>query len=1376
MAVAKVVSTPPRWLKVAAFTARASLSLLATAWIVLLTVWGALHFVIVPRIAEFRPLLQEQASRMLGVSVQIGDIVATSNGVIPSFELSQVRLFDAQGREVLKLPRILVALSARSLLVLGLEQLTIDGPVLNVRRAPDGQIWVAGVALPKDEKGSSAGADWIFSQPELAIRNGTVTWIDELRAAPALTLTGVDGVLRNQQRGHAMRLQANPPPDWGERLSVSGLFKQRLLTLHAGAWREWEGVLFADLPQTDLSHVRHYADLGVNVVQGVGALRVWADVRQGAFTGATADVALHRVQVMVKPELEALGLLQVSGRLGVKVLADGLEFSTQALQFDTEDGLRWPGGNMRVSLFTGDARRSASGELVADRLDLAALARIASRLPLDEAVQVQLQQLAPKGLIERFQGSWQGSKGELSSFAVKGRAVGLALAPQAEGQGIRPGFAGADIDFDFTQQGGRARIAVRQGRIDAPGLFEEPVMELEQLNGDVQWKIDGQHISLSISDMHFGNADLQGVAQLKWQTDATTPSPGLLDLQGNLSRAEARRIFRYLPLPISKDVRDYVRDAISAGTATQVRFKVKGALEDFPYTVPKSGEFRVTANLQDVDYAYVPYVPPGPTSNKTNNDLPWPALSGLDAELVIDHTSLQVRAARSKVAGFAGLQLNKIDSVIHDLYGNASVTVNASAQGPLAEMLGLVNRSPLATLTGQALANATATGQADYRFKLGIPLDAVDRTSVQGSVVLAGNDLQLSSTIPRLARARGTVSFSENGFSVANGQARVLGGDMRIDGGWSNSGASKPLAGALRLQGIATVEGIRQARELGFVSRLAQYASGSASYSAVLGSRAGTPELLVTSNLTGVALNLPAPFAKTAEAVMPLRLETTVVRSAPLQEQIQLELGQPSGQSGQSGQSGRLGSVVYVRDLSGTEPRVVRGAIALGLAADEAVSMPTEGVTANVNVAGLDLDAWSDVASRLAASESPAAPAAPVSSPASPASSAVGMGYLPNRLALRVGELTLGGRKLNRVLIGSGREGLLWRANLDASELNGYVEYRQPTGPAPGRLYARLARLAIAQGTAQDVENLLDEQPASIPALDVVVEDFELRGKKLGRMEVDAINLSAAPGAVGGGAREWRLNRFNITTPEAVLAASGNWANVSASTVPAIGRSIRERRRTLLNFKLEINEAGELLNRFGMRDVLRKGRGKIEGQVAWMGSPITLDYASMSGNFNVLVENGQFLKAEPGIAKLLGVLSLQALPRRLTLDFRDVFSQGFSFDFIRGDVAIEQGIAKTNNLQMKGVNAAVLMEGQADIARETQNIKVVVVPEINAGSASLVASAINPMVGLSTFLAQLILRKPLIEAATQEFVVDGSWVDPRVTKVKRNFAKPEGIQ
>jgi uncharacterized protein YhdP len=171
---------------------------------------------------------------------------------------------------------------------------------------------------------------------------------------------------------------------------------------------------------------------------------------------------------------------------------------------------------------------------------------------------------------------------------------------------------------------------------------------------------------------------------------------------------------------------------------------------------------------------------------------------------------------------------------------------------------------------------------------------------------------------------------------------------------------------------------------------------------------------------------------------------------------------------------------------------------------------------------------------------------------------------------------------------------------------------------------------------------------------------------------------------------------------------------------------------------------------------------------------MALDYPSLTGNFHVNVENGQFLKAEPGLGKLLSVLSLQSLPRRLTLDFRDVFSQGFAFDFVRGDISIDQGIAATNNLQMKGVNAAVLMEGKADLARETQDLKVVVVPEINAGTASLVATAINPAIGLGTFLAQMFLREPLMKAATQEFHVDGTWADPHVVRVERNATASAG--
>ena len=565
----------------------------------------------------------------------------------------------------------------------------------------------------------------------------------------------------------------------------------------------------------------------------------------------------------------------------------------------------------------------------------------------------------------------------------------------------------------------------------------------------------------------------------------------------------------------------------------------------------------------------------------------------------------------------------------------------------------------------------------------------------------------------------------------------------------------------LRAQGTASADGLRQGRELGFLSRIAKDASGSASYNATLALRRGIPEVTVTSTLQGLALNLPPPLNKAADQALPLRFDNTLVREslasgnpARLQDQLVLDLG-------------RVASIVYVRDLSGPEPRVIRGGIGVGLAAGESAPLPEQGVMANINLANVDIDAWSRV---LEAATSPgAAPLRPGNS-----GGAGSQGYLPTVMAVRARELTVEGRKLHNVVVGGSRDGPVWRANVDATELNGYVEYRQPSGTGSGLVAARLARLNIAAAAASDVEALLEEQPTSIPALDIVVDDFELRGKKLGRLEIDAVNRIASQGV-----REWRLNKLNLTMPEAAFAASGNWAALNAlapGAGPAVRTGVRspERRRMVMNFRFDIADSGLLLTRFGMKDVVRRGKGGMEGQVSWLGSPLSLDYPSMNGTFNVNMESGQFLKADPGLAKLLGVLSLQSLPRRLALDFRDVFTEGFAFDFVRGDITIQQGTAATNNLQMKGVNAAVLMEGKADLAHETQDIKVVVIPEINAGTASLVASVINPAIGIGTFLAQMFLRQPLIRAATQEFHIDGTWADPKITRLSRKTTPVEG--
>lgn len=1384
---------PPRRLHWLALILRVLLWLVAAAWLLFGLSWFVLHGWIVPRIGEFRPRLEIEASKALGVPVRIGEITAHTQGMIPSFELRDVTLLDAQGREALRLPRVLGALSPSSIWGLGFEQISIDKPELDIRRAANGKIYVGGLDVSQDRAGGeSAAADWFFSQTEFVMRGGTVRWTDELQGAPPLALTQVDWVMRNAHRRHLLRLDATPPAEWGDRFSVRGIFRQSLLSGSAGDFDAWTGQLFAEFARVDASRVRQYVNmdtLGVELARGNGALRAWADVSKGRITGGTADVALQDVDARFGAKLQPLAFESVAGRIGGSQRANGFDFNTEGLRFRTRDGLQWPGGNVAL-VHTGDeAGVPQHTELKADKLDLAALAQIANRLPLDAATHGFITSFAPKGLVEAVEARWQGTMAAPSSYAAKGRVAGLSVAalppPPAPASAPtagapahpkpgRPGISGAAIDFDLTQDGGQAKVRITNGALDLPGVFEDSLVPFDQLAVDAQWKFSGRKIEAQLRNLQFANADAQGEAQVSWRTqDAAGPAlvagapdqrfPGVLDLQGSLSRGDGTRVHRYLPLVLPDPVRHYVRDAVVQGQVSDVKFKVKGPLEHLPFANPAQGDFRVSAKIRNGHFAYVP------KTIQPAGAAPWPALTELGGELVFNRAALEVNGASGKVAGLPGLQLVKGEARIPDLTHNSTVNVNVDLKGALADALGFVNQSPVGGMTSHALAAATATGTGDYRFRLELPIHSIDKSRVEGTVTLPGNDVQFSAAVPMLSKLKGVVNVSEKGFSVAGGQAKLLGGDVRFDGGLrsqprATGGGETETVTTFKAQGSVTAEGLRQARELGPLARMAQNASGSTAYTATLGFRRGMPELTVASNLQGMALSLPAPLSKTADAALPLRFENALLQAsmAPgqkLEDQMSISVG-------------RTASIVYVRDLSGTEPRVLRGGIAVGLEPGETAPLQEAGVAANINLAHVDLDAWQKLLgdSTVGGTLQAAPPAA--SAALNRAAATAAMSYLPTTMAIRAKELVVEGRKLNNVVVGGSREGLTWRANIDATELNGYVEFRQPGGIGAGRVYARLSRLSLEPGTANDVEAILNEQPSSIPALDIVVEDLELRGKKLGRVEIEAVNRGASA-AAREGVREWRLNKLNVILPEAVLTANGNWVALNAQGAAAAGanraaaRTAAERRRTVMNFKLEISDSGALLKRFGMGEVIRRGKGKLEGQVAWVGSPLSFDYPSMSGQFNVNVESGQFVKADPGIAKLLGVLSLQSLPRRLALDFRDVFSEGFAFDFVRGDVNINQGVAYTNNLQMRGVNAAVLMEGSADIAKETQDIKVVVVPEINAGTASLIATAINPAIGLGSFLAQMFLRRPLMQAATQEFHIDGTWSDPRVTKLDR---------
>ena len=491
----------------------------------------------------------------------------------------------------------------------------------------------------------------------------------------------------------------------------------------------------------------------------------------------------------------------------------------------------------------------------------------------------------------------------------------------------------------------------------------------------------------------------------------------------------------------------------------------------------------------------------------------------------------------------------------------------------------------------------------------------------------------------------------------------------------------------------------------------------------------------------GLELTLPAPLAKRAAQPMPLLIASRVLApakagSASQRDQLNVELGQ-------------VVSAVYVRDLSGPSPRALRGSLALGTGAAPP-TLPEQGVAGVARFDELSLDAWQALWPAGSGLDSDDANAAWAS-------------YLPNRLGLQAARLTTEGRTLHEVVAGITREGMNWRASIDARELSGHAQYTPASRQQGARLYARLAKLNLPPSAVGEVESLLEAPPTAMPALDIQIDELVLRGKRIGKVEIEAVNLESRAPRASAAAREWQLNKFNVLVPEATLRAHGRWAAASDNRP----------RRTEMHFRLEVQDAGALLTRLGTPGALRAGNGQLEGQVGWNGSPLAWHYPSMQGQFRVQLKRGQFLKADPGVAKLLGVLSLQGLPRRLLLDFRDVFAEGFAFDTLQGDVQIQGGIASTQNLHIEGVNAVVRMEGSADLAKETQQLKVLILPQLDAGGASVVAGlAVNPAFGLTAFLAQWLLKIPLSKATIQEFAVDGSWIESRVTRLNNPEAAP----
>lgn len=951
-------------------------------------------------------------------------------------------------------------------------------------------------------------------------------------------------------------------------------------------------------------------------------------------------------------------------------------------------------------------------------LDLPMLGRLALGLPWSPGLRDMVRDWqVDQGVLQALDAQWRGPLHAPQSWQLRVQVQGLALAavPADAGEDVpgRPGVRGLDLTFDADASGGHATLAMHAGSLSFPGIFEEPDVPVQRLHAEANWRAGDDRLRVEVPRLELSNADAEGHFSGSWRTgNGPARALGYLDLTGQLTRGDGARVHRYLPLVLPADARHYVRDAILQGRLEGVAVRVRGPLDELPFDAPDAdGIFSVTGHVQDGAMAYVP------SRLQDAGEPPWPVLTGLSGRLEFEGAAMRVRQASAQVQDHAGWAFADVDADIPDFDApRVTVAVKASGSGELATALDIVRASPLAAITGHALDDATATGSAHLQLALDLPLDALEGATVRGTMELDQNTLNLRPGTPPLEAVQGSVTFSESGFALADVRARTLGGPVQLSGGLD---AAQPGQLAhVKASGRAKAAGLQQWAGPAPWAKWADVLQGETTYQLSLDLAAdGLRAAALDSDLKGLALALPAPLDKPADAQWPLHLRWQHAAAASGADQLELQLADR----------------VALQWALPPDPDVApRGTLALGAAARHPLPAPGAGFALQAQLDTLDLDDWLLLIPG----------AGEVNQPQHAANR-----WLPDRWQVTLGHLRAAGHELADLTTSGQREGAHWRGQVASPDLAGQVEYVAGQSGQAGHVVGRLSRLRVRPAAA-------DAQPdpdtvRRLPSMDLRAEHFAWKDLDLGQLDLRASRSgnTAAPA--------WRVDQLLLVTPESRLQAHGN------RTFP-LAVNETDRGRTRFELDLTTHDAGALLQRLGQPGIMAGGTGSVRGTLAWPGSPLDFRAAALSGELQLDLADGRFLKMKPGAGRLFGILSLQALPRRLMLDFDDVFRSGWAFDRAQAHARLNRGVMDTEDLQIQGVAAAITLRGQVDLPRQALDLHLRVEPRIDASAAALAATAINPALGAAAFVAQLALRKSVGRAAARSFHVRGDWSAPEI--------------
>jgi len=692
----------------------------------------------------------------------------------------------------------------------------------------------------------------------------------------------------------------------------------------------------------------------------------------------------------------------------------------------------------------------------------------------------------------------------------------------------------------------------------------------------------------------------------------------------------------------------------------------------------------------------------------------WPWLGDVEGEVIVRGRSLEVNIVSGKILDS---EVKKVSATIPDMtLKEPLLTVLGTARGAATDVLRLLRESPLKNTVAGYVAGVSARGETTLDLELLIPLSA-QPNQIKGALAFKEGALRYVDKPQErdieLTHINGTLSFSGDYHITGNNIDATLYGQkvklaLRTETSAAAGNARQLLA--IEARGKTDVAGIvRQLKQIApdMQARTLDWLSGDTDWVGTLYLQAAADnasfesEWRLASSLRGMALKLPDPLGKPEAEAVSFMVESAPALT-PQNRRFNLHYGKRINGAFELARTNKVWELA-------------RGELYFGVAK---ATLPPQGLRVSGEVERFALTEWLQF---LAEGDSRAG----------------GFTDKLNAVDVHVGALEVYGQNFSDIQLRASQTARAWEANVSSAALAGSLHLAREKETMLVMNLDRLHLGRVAEGTAKGAD------PRQWPALRVDVENFKYGDANLGQLHLDAAKRSLG----------LRIDSVKLTSPNFQINGQGDW--------------VMEQERPMSRFtaKARADDMGKMLTAFGYDAPVSEGKSQFDLAASWPGSPADFTLEQLNGDLDLRVTKGRLLEVDPGAGRVFGLLSLQALPRRLTLDFSDLFSKGFSFDRIEGSFVLENGNAYTNNLVMQGPAAKVTVTGRTGLAAKDYDQVVTVQPEISGGLSVGAGLAGGPIVGLSFFLANKLLPG-LKDIAAYQYTIKGPWKEPVIAPVE----------